>query len=251
MLLTEVPAIQMAEMKTFGQRLTALMDERHLAIRQLAETAGISPDAVRRARLMKKYDELRPTTFQALAAGFNMTVEDLHRILVDGKSPKDLALGSDYDPMRDPSYTRDQYLPVIGRVAAGRPTDSELQITETAALHDRTVPASLYYSPVEWPAVIMAEGDSMEPLIVNGDLVIIARRFRRQPRTGDIVAISFVQEETHTIKHLEIKSDGNWLLIPLNKKHPERTVDPRTQIKSAAVVVGWYHAHIRPESRKK
>jgi transcriptional regulator with XRE-family HTH domain len=143
--------------RNFGQRLADLMDARHLSQRQFAAKAGISLDAVRRARQMKTVDEMRPTTFQAVAAALNLSVEQLHAAVVEGDG-QDLPPGSPHDPTTVSTKDRDLWFPMIGKVAAGKPTDFELNV-----LADKNLPPSLYLAPQEWPATIIAEGDSMSP----------------------------------------------------------------------------------------
>lgn len=225
------------DVKPFGKIIESLMDERHITLRQLASKTGVSLDTIRRVRQMKSVEECRPSTFQALAAGFGLTVEGLHAMTVDDSRGDGLPPGSDYDPRKLPDYKRSGWIPEIGAVPAGSFLDTSIQL-----LSDKALPPSLYPYPEEYPAVIRAKGDSMSPLINSGDAVVIARKFWREPRTGDIVVVTRAQDEDHTIKHLEILDDGSWRLIPRNPDHPTTTLK-RDRIRAAAVVVGWYRPH--------
>jgi SOS-response transcriptional repressor LexA len=154
------------------------------------------------------------------------------QVLEDGLPP-----GSDFDPSKVSDYKKSGWIPDIGAVPAGTFLDTDIKL-----LTDKFLPPSLYPYPEEYPAVIRAQGDSMAPLINNGDVVVIARRFWREPKSGDIVVVTRTQDDDHTIKRLEILDDGSWQLIPRNPDHATVTVK-RDRIRAAAVVVGWYRPH--------
>lgn len=225
---------------TFGDRLKALIKLKHTNQRDVAKRGGIVTDTVNRAANAETFEEanFRSGTFEGIAKGLGVSVEELHRLLIE---PDDgLPEGQYHDPLQKSGVDRAGWIPRIGKTAAGKPSDFELN-----PVGDRDIPGSLYHAPQEGPAAIIADGDSMDPLIKNGDLVIIARKFYRQPQTGDIVAVSLVQDRGHTIKRLHILPDGSWLLKPANVSHPEVTYK-RSDIRAAAVVVGWYHAEHHP-----
>lgn len=176
------------------------------------------------------------------------TVSLLFRTIAEIEAETDaggLPVGSDFDPRAQPSLSRTGWIPMIGRIAAGKATDFEHELAT-----DKSLPPSLYNVPSEYPAALIAQGDSMAPLIDDGDVVVIARKFWREPQTGDIVAVTKVQEGGHTIKHLEVLKDGRWILQPHNlHKHRPETLE-LGQVKAAAVVVGWYHPVHRPRGKK-
>jgi SOS-response transcriptional repressor LexA len=153
-------------------------------------------------------------------------------VLNDGLPP-----GSDFDPRQLADYKRSGWIPEIGAVPAGSFLDTDIKL-----LADRALPPSLYPYPEEYPAIIRARGDSMAPLINDGDAVVIARKFWREPKSGDIVVVTRAQDDDHTIKRLDILDDGSWQLIPRNPDHAPTTVK-RDRIRAAAVVVGWYRPH--------
>jgi transcriptional regulator with XRE-family HTH domain len=67
----------------FGEKLAQLLEKKHVTLRQLAEASDLSIDAVRRACRSSDFRQLRPTTFQKLAKGLGMTVEQLHEATIE------------------------------------------------------------------------------------------------------------------------------------------------------------------------
>lgn len=233
--------ILMAVMSTFGERLKLLFKEKHTNQRQVALKGGISVDTMRRLTQKETSEGVRPATFEAIAEAMKMPVEELHELLESDGLPS----GFSHNPLAKPDFERKGWIPKLGKAAAGDPTDYELNV-----LGDRDVPGTLYHAPQELPATIVAHGDSMSSLIESGDIVVIARKFWRPPQTGDIVAVSIVQEKGHSLKHLTILADGRWQLSPHNPRHIPRTYEP-SQIKASAVVVGWYHPVHKPRPTKR
>jgi phage repressor protein C with HTH and peptisase S24 domain len=220
--------------KKLQKRIDALGWDQSRLAREVLACTGMKVSRVTINRVVNGESDPRGTTLGLIEATLSQAETGA------GTLPP----GSDNDPFTKSPTTRSSWLPRLGAVAAGKPTDFELDV-----LGDKDLPPSLYHAPGEYPATIIATGDSMSPLIKDGDVVVIARRFWREPQTDDIVAVSLAQENGHTIKWLEILPDGRWKLKPRNPDHPEKTV-ARDQVKAAAVVVGWYHPVHRPRPRK-
>lgn|GEM_PF-250352 len=105
-------------------------------------------------------------------------------------------------------------LPVYGSIAAGLPIAANQEYDEYYPL-DTKFASINGYSPEDffW---LRVKGDSMEPGIVNGDLVLV----RRQPivDNGEIAVVLCDCEEA-TIKRVTVAGD-KIILNPDNKKHP-------------------------------
>lgn len=228
------------------------MEKKKTEIQQRLDDLEISDEAFRREITKRFGITIARGTLNGIklgirephASSLQVVLNTLHALEQDVKDG--LPPGQFHDPLARPDFERSSWIPRIGPIAAGKPTDFDLNIAG-----DRDLPGSLYHAPEEGPAAIVATGDSMQPLIDDGDIVIIARKFWRAPATDDIVAVSLVQERGHTIKHLEILKDGRWILKPHNiHKHVPKTVEP-SDVKAAAIVVGWYHAVHRPGDKRK
>ena len=101
-----------------------------------------------------------------------------------------------------------QYVPVIGRIAAGGPILAEEQIEEVMPLPQSLVGAGTLF-------MLEVKGDSMvDAAICDGDYVVI----RQQPtaENGEIVAALLDNEAT--VKTLQRKDDHIWLL-PHNESY--------------------------------
>jgi repressor LexA len=101
-----------------------------------------------------------------------------------------------------------QYVPVIGRIAAGGPILAEEQVEEVMALPQSLVGGGTLF-------MLEVKGDSMvDAAICDGDYVVI----RQQPtaENGEIVAAMIDNEAT--VKTLQRKEDHIWLL-PHNESY--------------------------------
>jgi len=99
---------------------------------------------------------------------------------------------------------RERGVPIMGRIAAGKPT------LEFEGIDG-------FFSLDKWRNnfLLRVKGDSMiDAGIHEGDLVVIDRK--REPLKGNIV-VALVEDET-TVKKLE-KKNGNWILKPENPEY--------------------------------
>lgn len=109
----------------------------------------------------------------------------------------------------------DIILPLMGRIAAGRPIEAIPQQQEVNLTH-------LLGGPDRY--VLQVRGDSMmDAGILDGDLVIIQRR--DSANDGDIV-VALIDDEEATLKRLRHGRDGEILLIPENSTMAAMVYDP-------------------------
>ena len=101
-------------------------------------------------------------------------------------------------------------IPVLGHVAAGIPISAIEDILDWEEISQETANTGQYFG-------LQIKGDSMEPRILDGDVVIV----RSQPtaETGDIV-IAQVNGDEATCKKLLMQSDGLSLLSFNTKYDP-------------------------------
>lgn len=135
-----------------------------------------------------------------------------------------------YDiPRPAPSTDHSVWIPIVGRIAAGLPTEAIEDIPSTADLDEwEEIDAKMARSG-EYIA-LRIRGKSMEPRFVEGDVVII----RRQPdcESGDI-AVVIVNGDEGTVKRIKKERGGMWIL-PLNPAF-EPVFYSDSQIKSLPV----------------
>lgn len=119
---------------------------------------------------------------------------------------------SDIDPrFETPSNVlevkRVDNIPIISEVACGQPIFSEDNFDRTLAFPHELLPGGNVF-------FVKASGDSMEPTIKNGELVLI--REQEEVENGEIACVVFQDEGSYaTLKRVR-KQDGRVLLIPDN-----------------------------------
>ena len=172
-------------MKMFCERLKKMRIEKNLTQTDIAKMIYISQPAY------SKYEmgtaSPNPETLKKLAEVLNVSVDYL--------------IGNDVPPER-PGYVR---IPVLGRVAAGIPIDAIEEVIDWEDISAEAAGGGEYFG-------LQIKGQSMEPKISDGDVVIV----RRQPDvdSGDI-AVVLVNGNDATVKRIK-KSPQGVTLIPSN-----------------------------------
>lgn len=172
-------------MKMFCERLKKMRIEKNLTQTDIAKMIYISQPAY------SKYEmgtaSPNPETLKKLAEVLNVSVDYL--------------IGNDVPPER-PGYVR---IPVLGRVAAGIPIDAIEEVIDWEDISAEAAGGGEYFG-------LQIQGQSMEPKISDGDVVIV----RRQPDvdSGDI-AVVLVNGNDATVKRIK-KSPQGVTLIPSN-----------------------------------
>lgn len=122
-------------------------------------------------------------------------------------------------------------LPVLGRIAAGRPIEAIPDLEELNLLEFFTGPERF---------VLRVQGDSMcEAGILEGDWVIVERRAHAE--TGDIV-VALIDREEATLKRLRRNPDGSLTLCPANARLAPVTYSAG-RIAIQGVVIGQMRAY--------
>ena len=169
----------------FCERLKKMRIEKNLTQTDIAKMIYISQPAY------SKYEmgtaSPNPETLKKLAEVLNVSVDYL--------------IGNDVPPER-PGYVR---IPVLGRVAAGIPIDAIEEVIDWEDISAEAAGGGEYFG-------LQIKGQSMEPKISDGDVVIV----RRQPDvdSGDI-AVVLVNGNDATVKRIK-KSPQGVTLIPSN-----------------------------------
>ena len=99
-------------------------------------------------------------------------------------------------------------IPVLGRVAAGIPIEMVEDVIDWEEIDDTTAKLGAIFA-------LSIKGDSMEPRIVSGDVVIV--RQQDDAESGDIVIVS-VNGDDATCKRLRKYKDGIEL-VPSNPSY--------------------------------
>ncbi|HEX9625907.1 MAG TPA: transcriptional repressor LexA [Acidiferrobacterales bacterium] len=140
-------------------------------------------------------------------------------------------------PRRARRAARPTTLPLLGRIAAGRPI-------EAIPDQDEIDLSEFFMGPGRF--VLRVQGDSMiEAGILDGDMVIVESRERA--RDGDIV-VALIDNEEATLKRIQHHADGSITLRPANAAlKPLRMTGGRVRVQG--VVVGQFRSYRAPGSR--
>ena len=195
----------------FGDKLKQVRQNRGLSQREFADILGTSKQVISRYELGQTTPKISVVAKWCQTLGIN--IDDMlneSRII-----PLD---GLDFP---QPCITEDTVkFPVIGEAAAGY---------EHIALEDwsgETVEIPNQYlhgHPASDYIVLTVCGDSMYPLYLNGDKVLVLKQSTLD-RSGQIGLILY-EGENATLKKIEYVEGEDWLkLIPLNPEYPPRTI---------------------------
>lgn len=114
-----------------------------------------------------------------------------------------------WDDPTPSSVNRGVSINVLGRVAAGIPVEAITDIIDTEEIPEEMAKTGEFFG-------LQIHGDSMEPRMYEGDVVIV--RKQEDAESGDIV-IAMVNGDDATCKRL-MKYAGGISLISLNSKYP-------------------------------
>ena len=172
----------------FKEQLKLLRNQKHLSQAQLAKEIGVSSSTI----AMWESGEREPKNYETLeiiADFFNVNME--------------LLLTGTIAPTR---------IPVLGKVVAGIPLGAIEDIIDYEEIPHSMAKSGDYFA-------LQIKGDSMEPRIKEGDVVIV----RKQPdvESGE-GAIVLVNGDEATIKKVQ-KFNGGINLVPSNPAYEVKT----------------------------
>lgn len=188
------------------ERIKKRRKEMGLSAEMVAEKLGVSPATI--YRYEKKDIKKFPTDI----------LEPLAKVL---RTTPSYLLGLN----ETDTNTNKHLIPVLGTVRAGIPVEAVQNIIDYEEISEDMARQGEFFA-------LRIKGDSMQPRICEGDVVIV----RKQPDvdSGD-VAIVLVNEEEATIKKVQ-KFDGGINLIPNNPSYDVRTYT-NEQIESLPVQI--------------
>lgn len=167
------------------ERLRSVREQRNLSQKQVADYLGITSQAYgyyERGERNPGSDNLRK-----LANYFDVSVDYL--------------LGRD----QGQNQTNNRYIPLLGSVPAGVPIEAIEDIEEYIDIYPRFVKHGELFA-------LRVQGDSMEPDLRNGDIVVIEKQ--EYVDNGDIAVVR-VNGEDVTLKRVKLSQKG-LMLIPSN-----------------------------------
>ena len=113
----------------------------------------------------------------------------------------------------DSQGTAQASVPLLGRIAAGRPTPVFSDLTLSSA-EKVALPLELAGGTKERYALKVAGNSMIDAMIADGDTVIMERI--EKPKNGDLVAVWLKNEEETTLKKIYFEKNGRVRLQPCN-----------------------------------
>ena len=115
-----------------------------------------------------------------------------------------------------PASTGGVVIPVLGDIAAGIPIEAIQDIVDYEEIDAALAATGDFFG-------LRIKGDSMEPRIKEGDVIIL--RKQEDADTGDTVAV-LVNGDSATVKRIKKEPDGGLWLLPNNPAYEPRHFSP-------------------------
>ena len=183
-------------------RILSLLDEQGISDKQFTQDISITRNAVTNWKkgTTKSYMNYIPQ----IAEYFGVTVDYLL-----GKSPVRHG-GVEVYKVEDDTYVP---IPIIGNVAAGYQAYAATDIVGYELVESSIINDGFEYA---W---LKVKGDSMSPLILENDLVLV--RLQDEVESGDL-AVVIVNEEDGVIKRVQFGMNKVTLISENSEKYPPR-----------------------------
>lgn len=138
------------------------------------------------------------------------------------KTTPGILMGWESDNLKSPEITTDTVtFPVIGSIAAGY---DEIAVEDWSGETVEIPVSYLKGRSKEDFFVLSVHGDSMYPMYLDGDKVLILKQSTLN-RSGDVGAILY-DSENATLKKVEYVKGEDWLrLIPTNPEYKPKTIE--------------------------
>lgn len=166
-----------------------LCEERGVTPYRVGKDIGVSTSNI--TQWKKGMSTPNFTSMQKIAKYFNVSLD--YFVDDDPEAP-------------EPTTDATRWIPVLGRVAAGIPAEMVEDVVDFEEV-DRALGEAF---------ALVINGDSMEPALMKGDVVIVKRQ---EDVESGAVAIVAVNGEDATCKKI-VKSEDGVILQPLNPAYP-------------------------------
>lgn len=179
-------------MKTTSERIKEGMYIRDMKQSDLVEATGISKGALS-SYISGRYTP-KQNNIYLIAKALNVNEAWL--------------MGSDVPMERNSSNKKGITINVLGRVAAGIPIEAVENIIDTEEITEELARTGSFFG-------LRIQGDSMEPDIHNGDIVIVRQQ---EDAESDEIVIALVNGNDGVCKRLK-KYDGSIALVSINANY--------------------------------
>lgn len=173
-----------------GRRIKEARTEKEMSLDDVGEAIGIAKSTIQRYEA-GKIEKLKMPVIEAMA-----NILDVNPGWIVGKSDQKRVIGS----------VRAVRIPVLGRIAAGIPINAVEEIIDWEEIPSQMASTGEYFA-------LQINGDSMEPKISNGDVVIC----RKQEDADDgALVVALVNGNDACCKRLKKYRDGLIGLLSTN-----------------------------------
>ena len=208
---------------TLGDIIKRYRNDHALSMDAFSERSGISKayiSLLEKNRHPKTGKEISPSIqcIRQAAQGMNMDFDDLFALL-DGKV--------EVNTPQQSQAIQARKIPVLGRVAAGIPINAITEIIDTEEISEDMAKTGDFFA-------LQIQGDSMEPKISNGDVVIV--RQQDDAETGDTV-IALINGDDAVCKRLRKYKEG-LELISTNPSYAPLYFDEETIKNKPVKIIG-------------
>ncbi len=199
----------------FSAQLKLLRSIHKLSQTKLAEQLGVSQSTI--AMLENKERKPSIVMLAKIADFFDVDLDTLA-----GRNLENVENYNDVFKLKSPNITEDVVtFPVIGEIAAGY---DEIAVEDWSG-DTVDIPTSyLKGRKKEDFFVLSVHGDSMYPMYLNGDKVLILKQ-NTLDHSGDVGAILY-EGECATLKKVEYVQGEDWLrLVPINPEYQPKLIE--------------------------
>lgn len=216
---------------SFAKRLSALMTQKGVSDAELSRRIGLSRQAISYWR--KGRNEPTPSVLVTVAEALGTNALWL-KTGDDEVQSTPVAVTEDVTDNNDFVFVP-EYSLSFGCAPSGIDAPEWIPIPENATAYRLSFFQSRGLNPKNCRRIV-AEGDSMQPLICDGDKVLIVDQAVGTPiRDGKIYAISC--GGSLKIKRLYRKANGDLIISSLNPKYPDEVI-PNGDIDSLVRILG-------------
>ncbi len=203
---------QSVDVNLFAERFSELLANSNETTYTLADRLSLSPGTI--SRYQNGIISPKMTAVNALAELFNVNPDWL-------RGEKDARRTVARTEPKNGYSEKIASFPVLGSIAAGYDSYADAEQTgDTVSIPQTYLKGR---DPSEF-FVLQITGDSMYPLYIEGDLVLI-RRQNTATRSGQICAVVYENDKA-TLKRVEYNRGRNRLrLIPINPNYPPLTIE--------------------------
>ncbi|MDK6290894.1 MULTISPECIES: LexA family protein [Aerococcus] len=205
---------ELGNRQIMAENIKRLMSKRNISRTKLSDDLGISYTTVSDWINGKTYPRI--DKIEALANYFNVEKAEL----VESEA----TLSANMIPIN-----RIKNIPIVALVHCGEPSFAEDHIEEYVPFPDQLLPQGDCY-------FVKAQGDSMNPIIKEDDLVLIKKQ--NEVENGEIAAVCIGDEDEAALKRVKYSGDDivllpenrNYSPIVINKSNPARIIGKAVKV---------------------